>query len=140
MYSSHHKLLTALLLLSPTNQPTTQGLPPPLRSLRLLAHSLLIHRARITPLCPVDALFTRRIADASQQAAAAQLPADALRDAVLDRIDVFVARDFGRFELLCCLGREALVKRRGNKNEERRLEEGNDTFGCVARFVLAEPG
>lgn len=92
---------TETLFLSATDQTPTQGLTPSLPPLGLCPYIILIQRARVASLRSIHALFTRRITDAAQQATAAQLPADSLRQTVLDGTDVFVAGNIGLFELLC---------------------------------------
>ena len=75
------------------------------------------------PLCTVDPLFTRQLAHAPQQTAFLELPGHALVHAVLDRVDVLVARDLGLVEFAYAPGTESqrfisqtrtvLVMRRG---------------------------
>lgn len=56
--------------------------------------SLLIFPA---PLTPTHALFRNHIPDPLSETALAELSAHTLGDAVLHRVDVLVARDFGVF-------------------------------------------
>ena len=86
------------LLLSSSKISSTQCFSPAflfLLFLSQLSQLILVQRSCVAPLRPIDALFAREIAHATQDPTAGECAADAFSDAALNGVDVLIACHIG---------------------------------------------